>query len=239
LESTNKELESFTSIASHDLQEPLRKIVTFGDLLATRILDTDEQSKKYLERMQKSALRMRGLVEDLLQYSSLDTKRLFEAVDLNVVVQTVMEDLATRFKESKGVVNIKNLPVVEADPVQMYQLFLNLIGNALKFHREGIPPIVNLDSVKNENGFWEISVEDNGIGIEEEHTDKIFKPFERLHGRTTYEGTGIGLTICNKIVSLHGGAIFVKRQSSIGVTFLITLAEISTSVESESKDLKS
>jgi PAS domain S-box-containing protein len=226
LEQINEELHNFASIASHDLQEPLRKIITFGDRLATRIPETDEQGNDYLNRMQNSALRMRSLVEDLLQYTRVETKvRPFEVTDLNKVVQTVLNDLEVRLKGSEGVVKINSLPTIEADPVQLHQLFLNMIGNALKFHREGTPAVVNLDSVRKENGYWEISIEDNGIGIDEEHVDKIFKPFERLHGRTTYEGTGIGLTICNKIVSRHGGEIKVKRQSTNGVTFLITLPE--------------
>jgi len=226
LEQSNRELETFASIASHDLQEPLRKIVSFGDRLATRIPETDERGRDYLNRIQKSALRMSSLVEDLLQYTKVDTKkRSFESLDLNMVVHTVLEDLEIRLKDSEGVVNLNNLPIIEADPVQMYQLFLNLIGNALKFNRKGIPPVVHLDSVIIENGLWEISVEDNGIGIEDEYVNKIFKPFERLNGKTTYEGTGIGLTICNKIVSHHRGQITVKRKSTYGVTFQITLPE--------------
>lgn len=226
LEVSNQELQSFASIASHDLQEPLRKIVTFGDRLATKIPETDAQGRDYLNRMQNSALRMRNLVEDLLQYTRIDFKaRPFESLDLNKVVETVLDDLETRISETQGTVNFMDLPVIDGDSVQIHQLFLNLIGNALKFHREGIPPVVNLDSTNMENGFWKISVEDNGIGIDEEHVDKIFQPFERLHGRTTYEGTGIGLTICNKIVARHGGEISVKRQSTGGVTFHLTLPE--------------
>lgn len=226
LEKANEELQSFSAIASHDLQEPLRKITTFGDRLATRIPETDEQGKDYLNRMQKSTLRMRKLVEDLLQYTQVTSNpRPFESLNLNKVVETVLDDLETRISETQGAVNIADLPVIEGDSVQLHQLFLNLIGNALKFHRDGIPPVVNLESAKTENGFWEITVEDNGIGIEKEHVGKIFKPFERLHGKTTYEGTGIGLTICNKIVSRHGGKITVKRQSTNGVTFHITLPE--------------
>jgi light-regulated signal transduction histidine kinase (bacteriophytochrome) len=226
LERSNRELQDFAFIASHDLQEPLRKIVTYGDRLAKRIPETDVQGRDYIDRMQSSALRMRNLVEDLLQYSRVKSmSRPFEALDLNKVVETVLDDLEIRISETQGAVNFTELPVIEGDSVQMHQLFLNLIGNALKFHREGIPPVINLDSSKMENGFWEISVEDNGIGIEEEHVDKIFKPFERLHGRTTYEGTGIGLTICNKIVTRHGGNISLKRHSSNGITFHITLPE--------------
>lgn len=226
LEEINKELQSFASIASHDLQEPLRKIITFGDLLASRISEADIKGIDYLHRMQKSASRMRILVEDLLQFTRVENKpRDFEPLDLNKVVRNVLEDLETRIDETKGEINFTDLPVIDGDPVQMHQLFLNLIGNALKFHREGIPPVVALDCVEIENGFWEITVKDYGIGIKEEHVDKIFKPFERLHGRTTYEGTGIGLTICNKIVTRHGGKISVKRQSTHGVTFHITLPE--------------
>jgi len=223
---SNQALNEFASIASHDLQEPLRKIIIFGDRLKTRVAETDKEANNYLERMQRSALRMRALVEDLLQFTRIEAKvRPFESIELKKVVDNVLDDLETRIKESKGVINISSLPTIAADPVQIHQLFLNLIGNALKFCRDGIPPIVNLDSAKGENEFWEIFVEDNGIGIDEQHVDRIFKPFERLHGRSTYEGTGIGLTICRKIVTHHGGEITVKRQSTYGVTFQITLPE--------------
>lgn len=226
MESVNKELQSFASIASHDLQEPLRKIITFGDRLKTRISADDEKAHNYLERMQVSSARMKSMVEDLLQFTRIETKNQpGRTTDLNNVVQIVLEDLESRLNESKGVVNIKFLPIIDADPVQMHQLFLNMIGNALKFNREGIPPVVTLDSTKSKNGFWKISVEDNGIGIDEIYVDVIFKPFERLHGRSAYEGTGIGLTICNKIVSRHGGKIFVTKDSTNGVTFHITLPE--------------
>jgi signal transduction histidine kinase len=220
-----KELEDFSSMASHDLQEPLRKIVAFGDLLRPRIADSDEQSRNYLERMQSAALRMRNLIDDLLQFSRIESaEKSYEATDLNAVVDDVLDDLEARIKDTQAEINIKHLPVVEADPVQMHQLFLNLIGNALKFHREGVPPVINLDTNCEGDGRCVIMVEDNGIGIEEEHIDKIFKPFERLHGRNTYEGTGIGLTICNKIVSRHGGQILIKRQPD-GVIFQVILPE--------------
>jgi signal transduction histidine kinase len=219
-----KELEDFSSIASHDLQEPLRKIIIFGDRLQSRIPDSDKQSKDYLERMQSAALRMRTLIDDLLRFANLESKEsLYQETDLKKVVDNVLNDLEARIAETQGEVNIKHLPVIEADPVQMHQLFMNLIGNALKFHRKGVSPVVNLDTTCEGNGICVISVEDNGIGIDEKHVDKIFKPFERLHGRTTYEGTGIGLTICNKIVTRHGGEIKIKRQSTDGITFHITL----------------
>jgi len=143
-----------------------------------------------------------------------------------MVAQSVLEDLETRIKESKGEIVINELPVVDADPIQMHQLFLNLIGNALKYHRKNVPPVVTLGHTCNNQGQCEITIEDNGIGIEEQHIEKIFQPFERLHGITTYEGTGIGLTICNKIVSRHGGKIGVKRKPTDGVIFHFTLPKI-------------
>jgi PAS domain S-box-containing protein len=224
LERVNKELQDFAHIASHDLQEPLRKIIILGDRLEPTLQDSNEKGQYYLDRMQKSAGRMRGFIEDLLHYTRVEMKALpFEPVDLNEISKDIINELEYRLKETQGTVNIKNLPVIEADPFQMRQLFLNMIGNGLKFHREEIPPVINLDSVCKKNGIWEISVEDNGIGIEAQHIDRIFKPFERLHSRNAFEGTGIGLTICNKITTRHGGDISVKKNSQNGVTFHITL----------------
>lgn len=226
LEESNQDLQDFAHIASHDLQEPLRKILSFGDLLKSSISEGDRKGRDHLERIQKSTARMKAFIDDLLQFTRLGTEeKAFEPTDLNVVVERVLEDLETRIVETQGRIQIKSLPVIEADSVQMYQLFLNLIGNGLKFHREGVFPVINLDSSRKEDGTWEVTVEDNGIGIEEQYVDKIFKPFERLHGRGTYEGTGIGLTICHKIVTRHGGQISVKRQSNFGVTFRFCLPE--------------
>ncbi len=226
LEESNQDLQDFAHIASHDLQEPLRKILSFGDLLKSSISKEDDKGMAHLERIQKSTARMKSFIEDLLQFTQLGTKEnACEPTDLNGVVQRVLEDLETRMVETQGTVHIKSLPVIEADAMQMYQLFLNLIGNGLKFHREGVGPVISLDSSRDADGMWEITVEDNGVGIEEQYVDKIFKPFERLHGRGTYEGTGIGLTICNKIVTRHGGEISVKQHSEYGVTFRIRLPE--------------
>jgi len=222
-----KDLEEFSAIASHDLQEPLRKIISFGDLLESRTPVSDQQSRHYLERMRSAATRMRHLVSDLLQFTKIGSReKNFEPTDLKMVAQSVLEDLETRIKESGGKVIINELPVVDADPIQMHQLFLNLIGNALKYHRKNVPPVVTLGHTCNNQGQCEITIEDNGIGIEEQHIEKIFQPFERLHGITTYEGTGIGLTICNKIVSRHGGKIGVKRKPTDGVIFHFTLPKI-------------
>jgi light-regulated signal transduction histidine kinase (bacteriophytochrome) len=224
LERANTQLQSFAHIASHDLQEPLRKIIIFGDRLESTIQSSNEKGRNYLDRMQKSATQMKGFIEDLLHYTRVEMKaQPFESVDLKEIAKNMIDELEHRLLETKGTVNIKNLPVLEADPFQMRQLFLNLIGNGLKFHREGVPPIINLDSICKENGMWEIFVEDNGIGIDEQYMDRIFKPFKRLHNRRTYEGTGIGLTICNKIVTRHGGEISVKKHSENGVIFLVIL----------------
>jgi PAS domain S-box-containing protein len=226
LERANKELQDFAHIASHDLQEPLRKIIILGDRLKPTIPNSSEKGQDYLDRMQKSAGRMRGFIEDLLHYTKVEMKALpFEPVDLNEISKDIINELEYRIKETQGTVNIKNLPVIEADPFQMRQLFLNMIGNGLKFYRKGVPPVINLDSVCKINRMWEISVEDNGIGIEAQHMDRIFKPFERLHSRNAFEGTGIGLTICNKIATRHGGDISVKKNPQNGVTFHITLPE--------------
>ena len=226
LQDSNILLKEFVGISSHDLQEPLRKIIILGDRLKTKINPIDKDANNYLDRIQNAASRMKALVEDLLLYSTMENQaRSFERVDLNKVIETLLEDFETRISETQGTVNIGNLPVVDGDPVQMHQLFQNLIGNALKFIRDGIPPVVNLDSSNLGNGFWNISVEDNGIGIVEEHVKNIFKPFERLHGKDAYEGTGIGLTICNKIVTRLGGKIDVIRNSTGGATFQVTLPE--------------
>lgn len=232
LETSNKLLQEFVEISSHDLQEPLRKIIIFGDRLKDKIDPSDGDANNYLDRMQKTALRMRSLIGNLLQYAKVDNNpKVFQTLDLNEIVETVLDDLETRIGETKGTVSFDDLPVIDGDPVHIHQLFLNLIGNALKYHRDGVPPVVKIKGTKKENGFWEISVEDNGIGIDDKHVDKIFKPFERLHGSTTYEGTGMGLTICKKIVSRHGGKISVKRRSTHGVAFHITLPGKQNSTE--------
>jgi PAS domain S-box-containing protein len=232
LELYAKELEDFASIASHDLQEPLRKIISFGDRLKSRIPASDERAQNYLDRMQAAASRMKNLVIDLLQFSKFESKeKSIESTDLQKVVGGVLEDLEDRISFTRGQVNIKILPVLEADPIQMHQLFLNLIGNALKFHRGGVPPVINLDTSHDGHGKCVITVEDNGIGIDKRHVDRIFKPFERLHGRSTYEGTGIGLTICKKIVIRHGGNITFENKPTNGVTFQITLPEKQNSPE--------
>jgi len=226
LQSHAQKLEEFTSIASHDLQEPLRKIIIFGDRLRSSISESDRTGIENLNRMQDSASRMKTLISDILNLTKMESiPPSLEFIDLKKVVGAVLDDLEARISETQGIVNILKLPSIEADPIQMHQLFLNLLGNALKFHRQGVPPIINVDTSCEKDGKCIISIEDNGIGIDEEYLDKIFKPFQRLNERWKYEGTGIGLSICSKIVSNHRGEILAKKNASNGTTFEIILPE--------------
>lgn len=222
---SNQELQDFAYVASHDLQEPLRKIQAFGTLLATEYDDSLGEGKDYLERMRNAAERMSTLIEDLLSFSRVTTQAKPDVpVDLNVVVQGVISDLETRIKDTSGHVDISHLPTVVADPTQMRQLFQNLIGNALKFHREGVAPHIIVSAEQNtDKHLYAISVQDNGIGFDEKYLDRIFAVFQRLHGRGTYEGTGIGLAVCKKIVERYGGTINATSKKNQGSTFTFTL----------------
>lgn len=225
LERSNRELQDFASVASHDLQEPLRKIQAFGDRLKTKCMNALEaDGKDYLERMLNAAGRMQTLINDLLTFSRITTKaQPFAAVDLTKIAGEVLADLEVRIQQSGGRVEVGALPTIDADPTQMRQLLQNLIGNALKFHKEGIPPVVKLSCPASNNGHCEIRVADNGIVFEEKYLDRIFAVFQRLHGRTTFEGTGIGLAVCRKIVERHGGTITANSQPGEGATFIVTL----------------
>ncbi len=223
LKRSNRELEQFASVAAHDLQEPLRKIQAFGDRLQTRARDLDGQSRDYLERMLSSATRMRSLITDLLTFSRVTSKaQPFVRVELDGLVREVISDLEVRIQQTRGRVEIGSLPALDADPLQMRQLFQNLIGNALKFRRPEEAPVITIDS-KRAGSFWQISVRDNGIGFEEVYLDRIFEMFQRLHGRTEYEGTGMGLAICRKIVERHRGSITAHSQPGAGATFIVKL----------------
>jgi two-component system, LuxR family, sensor kinase FixL len=223
---SNDELENFTSVASHDLKEPVRKIITFGDRLIETEANLSSKGKNYVERMQKSCLRMNNLVDGMLDYSRVSKKnKQLEPIDLRKIVNGVLFDLDSKIKSNQARVNIFSLPTVEADPSQMHQLFQNLISNALKYRREGIAPVINLTSSRNANGAWEILVEDNGIGFDEKYKNRIFKMFERLHGKSEFEGTGIGLAVCKKIVTRHNGTIVAESLADKGATFIITLPE--------------
>ncbi len=235
LQRSNQELERFASVASHDLQEPLRKIQAFGDRLQSKIADTlDETAREYLTRMRAAAARMRTLINDLLAFSRVGTQAQHLApVDLGQEVQQVVSDLESRIQQADGRVELGSLTTINADSLQMRQLFQNLIANGLKFHRPGVPPVVRVegrflggDTANGDSQVqpsYEITVSDNGIGFEEAYLDRIFELFQRLHGRNEYEGTGIGLAICRKIVERHGGTITARSTPGEGATFIINL----------------
>jgi signal transduction histidine kinase len=236
LNASNRELQDFAAIASHDLQEPLRKIEAFGSRLKTKYDEVlDEPGRDYLARMLAATVRMRQLINDLLSFSRVTTKaRAFVTVDLAAVAQEVVSDLEGRMYETGGRVEVGALPTIEAEPLQMRQLLQNLIGNGLKFHREGEPPVVRIEGRLLDPSDppveapaprrCEIQVQDNGIGFEEVYSERIFELFQRLHGRDEYEGTGMGLAICRKIVTRHGGTIRAHSAPRHGATFIVTLA---------------
>jgi PAS domain S-box-containing protein len=227
LEAANKELQDFVYVASHDLREPLRKISSFGTLLQDSLkgkLDEDQQEN--FEFMIDGAQRMQDMIDDLLTYSRLTTRaKPPQQVFLNEVIENLKKlELATLLEETGGTIHIPEpLPPVQADPIQMNQLFQNLIGNGLKFHKEGIPPEITIRAHGVENKMIRIEVEDNGIGIDEQYHEQLFVMFKRLHSRAQYEGTGIGLAVCKKIVERHGGNIGVKSTPGKGSTFWFTL----------------
>ncbi len=226
LEASNLELHDFASVASHDLQEPLRKVQVFGSRLKNdygAALDT--QGRDFLERMLNAAQRMRSLVEDLLAFSRVTSQaRPFVAVDLSSVTQEVLSDLEVRIAETAARVEVGDLPIIDADPLQMRQLLQNLIGNALKFRKKGCSPRVRVQAGPDaEDGSVRLTVEDDGIGFDEKYLDRIFTVFQRLHGRTEYEGTGIGLAICRKIAQRHGGEITAMSAAGQGATFVVNL----------------
>lgn len=228
---SNGELEQFAYVASHDLQEPLRKIQAFGDRLKTKYeAGLGPEGLDYLTRMQNAAARMQILIQDLLSLSRVaSNSKPFTAVDLGEVVRTVVSDLEMRINDAGGRVEIGTLPVIFGDRGQMAQLFQNLIGNGVKFRKPGESPVVKIacesQELANAAAGWQITVEDNGIGFDEKYRDRIFQIFQRLHGRNEYEGTGIGLAICRKIVDRHSGAITANSSLGAGARFIITLPQ--------------
>ncbi|HHH28684.1 MAG TPA: hypothetical protein ENK57_10125 [Polyangiaceae bacterium] len=221
---SNSELEQFAYVASHDLQEPLRKVKAFGDLLASEHRDSvGEEGAMYIDRMQSAASRMSALIVDLLAFSRVTRKREAPSeVDLRAVAGEVIQDLEARIDECGGTVDVGELPTIEARPTQMRQLFQNLISNGLKFRKSDTPPVIELSATVDDDAV-NLAVKDNGIGFDPKYANRIFGIFQRLHGRGEYEGTGIGLAICSKIVSGHGGTIRAEGDVGEGATFYVTL----------------
>ncbi len=229
LERSNQELQNFAYIASHDLQEPLRKIETFTGRILTRQTDgLPDETLESLGRVQHAAQRMRTLINDLLSYARVDSgQRKPVLVDLNVTLRGVVSDLQVRIEDLKAQIEFAGLPAIHADATQMRQLFQNLISNSLKFSRPGVPPAIRIRGTVTRSAAGGqcavITLADNGIGFDNRYKDQIFKIFQRLHGRQEYEGTGIGLATCRKIVDVHGGEISADGRPSEGATFTVRL----------------
>lgn len=229
LKRSNQELQDFAYVASHDLQEPLRKIQAFGNLLEEEYGDTLGEGKDYLGRMRSAAARMSALIEDILSFSRVTTRaRGFTSVDLNKVTGEVLEDLETRIQDTGATIRIEKLPTIDADAMQIRQLLQNLIANALKFHKPDVAPEITISAVteisqNDHKKYCKLQIRDNGVGFDEKYLDRIFAVFQRLHSRDSYEGTGIGLAVCRKIVERHGGHITATSSPGQGATFIISL----------------
>ena len=239
LEASNKELLAFNYVASHDLQEPLRKIQTFVSRLSDKEYENlSDNGKEFMVRINSSVERMRILIDDLLQYSrTTKTEKVFEEINLNELLENAKLDLAQSIEEKNAIIESKTLPELKVIPFQIQQLFINLISNSLKYSKADIAPKIKilckkviaadeeLIPKKNKDRFYKITFTDNGIGFEQEYAEKIFVLFNRLHNKNEYAGTGIGLAICKKIVENHKGFIFAKSKPNGGATFTIYLPE--------------
>lgn len=236
LESANRDLDRFAFMASHDLQEPLRKIRTFSDLLCTKFEQSlDGEAKVHAMRIQKAAERMQALIKDIFTFSKIsDENGTFEKTDLNLVVREVLDELDRVIQEKRAQVVIESLPSLEVNPVLMRPLFSNLIGNALKYTKKDVEPVITIRSEINDRTsiiqkkskstqYCQIFIQDNGIGFEQQYAEQIFDMFRRLHLSSEFEGTGIGLALCKKIVEKHNGYISALSQLNKGSTFIVSL----------------
>ena len=234
LETANRELDRFAFMASHDLQEPLRKIRTFGDLLGMKFKDQlDSEAKTYISRIQNAAERMQTLIKDILAFSRVsDEKENFVRSDLNQIIQEVLVDLDSTVQEKQAVINVEAFPQIDVNPGLIRPLFFNLIGNALKYSRKDVLPVIYIRNIQPgapkkeavaEIGYCRITVEDNGIGFDQVYAEQVFDMFRRLHVNKDYEGTGIGLALCKKIVEKHHGFITAESTPNVGSVFTVTL----------------
>ncbi len=230
LERSNAELQQFAYVASHDLQEPLRMVASYTQLLSRRYKDKlGPEADEFIHFAVDGAQRMQTLINDLLAYSRVGTRgRPFEPVNLNEVLAVVQANLKVAIEESQAEVIVRGeLPTIDGDRTQLVQLMQNLVGNAVKFRRPDLPPRVEIGAVRDDanSGAWHFTVKDNGIGIDPEHHDRIFVIFQRLHTREHYQGTGIGLAVCRKIVERHDGRIWVESREGEGSAFHFTIPE--------------
>ncbi|WP_375446356.1 CHASE3 domain-containing protein [uncultured Fibrella sp.] len=237
LEVSNQELERFAFVASHDMQEPLRKIQTFGDLLNQNYpSQVDSNGRLYLNKMLTSADRMSKLIRDLLSFSRLKNEPdAFQRISLGDVLDRVLMDLEVPIKKNSATINVGVMPVLDAVPSQLEQLLCNLISNALKYTKSGVSPIITISAKRVygaaypglhvDQAYYELSITDNGIGFDEKYLDRIFDVFQRLHAKAEYEGTGIGLAICKRVVAYHQGYITARSREGLGTTFIIILPE--------------
>ncbi|HEY0679236.1 MAG TPA: ATP-binding protein [Chitinophagaceae bacterium] len=239
LNRSNSELEEFAYVASHDMQEPLRKLITFSERLTTKFSDVlQEEGQLYLNRMTAATKNMRLLIDNLLDFSRISrTGDEYEKTDLNEILQKVLNDLEVSIEETKAVIATEKLPVIEAQAPQMKQLFSNILSNALKFRKTSVPPQINIScqvlsdseiessNLEKRMKYFRIDIRDNGIGFEQEYAQRIFQIFQRLHGKAEYPGSGIGLAICKKIVDYHNGMIYAQGQMHEGAVITVILPE--------------
>ncbi len=253
LETTNEELQKFASVASHDLREPLRKIITFATMFEKEMEDTiSEKGKMYLDKMMAASERMQKMIDDILDFSRFSgTGYNYAYINLNEVIEEVLSDMEILIETTKAKITVDKLPDIEANPGLLGRMFQNLISNAIKFRKEGEPPVIHISSeilkasqiskqiinsradnrfsILNDPAYWDkerfckITIRDNGIGFDENYLDRIFLIFQRLHGRATYDGTGIGLAICKKVADIHHGMLTAESKPGEGATFIVIL----------------
>ncbi|MDT9296035.1 MAG: response regulator [Arthrospira platensis PCC 7345] len=225
LKRSNRELEQFAYIVSHDLQQPLQTITGFAELMLTlkSQINLEEEAEEYVLPILDEGMRLQELIKNLLHYSRVGTKQAaFEATDCNIVLGETLSNLSLAIQESGATITSEKLPIVFGDRLQLGQLFQNLIANAVKYHRPGIPPKITV-SVMPKNQNWQFGIHDNGIGIPADKTQRIFQIFQRLHTHQEYPGNGIGLAICRKIIDRHRGEIWVESDLDVGTSFYFTL----------------
>ncbi len=239
LNRSNAELEEFAYVASHDMQEPLRKLITFSERLTSKFEDVlQDEGKLYVNRMVAAANNMRLLIDNLLDFSRVArVSDGFQLIKLDDILQKALADVEVAMEETRAKVIADPLPLIEAHPANMKQLFLNIISNAIKFRQPCVPPVINIQcgvvsdqeadvlGARGLKKYYRIRVSDNGIGFEQEYAEKIFQIFQRLHGKAEYPGSGIGLAICKKIVDYHNGIIYARSELGKGVTITIILPE--------------